>query len=85
MLASSMLAVSLGMWGCQYRELQPVFFGGRILNSTGGSASRGQTSAEDDDLEAAAGEEDGFVRGSGKGKGKDGQGTYEMVDMKATS
>jgi hypothetical protein len=28
MLASAALATGLGVWGCQYRELQPVFFGG---------------------------------------------------------
>ncbi|PFH62890.1 hypothetical protein XA68_11209 [Ophiocordyceps unilateralis] len=27
MLASSAVAVTLGTWGCRYRELQPVFFG----------------------------------------------------------
>lgn len=32
--ASSALCVALGMWGCQWRELQPVFFGGgRILGN----------------------------------------------------
>ncbi|RSL95014.1 hypothetical protein CEP52_012283 [Fusarium oligoseptatum] len=36
MLASSALSVGLGIWGCRYRELQPVFFGGRrILAATG--------------------------------------------------
>jgi protein SYS1 len=34
MFASSALSVALGMWGCRYRELQPVFFGGgRILGN----------------------------------------------------
>lgn len=26
---SSALAIALGMWGCRYRELQPISFGGR--------------------------------------------------------
>ncbi|KAK0384560.1 hypothetical protein NLU13_8646 [Sarocladium strictum] len=28
MLASSALSTALGIWGCRYRELQPIFFGG---------------------------------------------------------
>lgn len=90
MFASSAFAISLAMWGCQYRELQPVFFGGRILNTGGGSAATGRTTTVDDDLEAGssiADDEDdgGFSRGSGRGKGKDGQGAYEMVQMKTSS
>lgn len=86
MLGSAALSVSIAMWGCQYRELQPVFFGGRILNSGGGSAATGQTV----DVEAGPADEDdndqGFARGSsGRGRGKDGQGTYEMVEMKPVS
>ena len=33
MLASAALATGLGVWGCQYRELQPVFFGGGAQRS----------------------------------------------------
>lgn len=85
MLGSAALSVSIAMWGCQYRELQPVFFGGRILNSGGGSAATGQTV----DVEAGAADEfdsQGFSRGSSaRGRGKDGQGTYEMAEMKPVS
>lgn len=28
MIASSALSTGLGIWGCRYRELQPIFFGG---------------------------------------------------------
>lgn len=28
MLVSSAVGVAVGIWGCQYRELRPVFFGG---------------------------------------------------------
>ncbi|ETS02492.1 hypothetical protein M419DRAFT_77920 [Trichoderma reesei RUT C-30] len=42
MAASSAAAVGLGMWGCRYRELQPVFFlGGRILGSGTSSPAAG--------------------------------------------
>ncbi|KAK9441737.1 Protein SYS1 [Metarhizium brunneum] len=93
MMASAAVAVALGMWGCRYRELQPVFFGGgRILgsNSAPAAASHGQVAAEegqaglddDDDDGRGGAEDDGFSRGRGRGRGKDGAGEYEMVGMK---
>ncbi|GJN71226.1 SYS1-related integral membrane protein [Purpureocillium lilacinum] len=95
MLASSALAVAAGTWGCRYRELQPVFFGGgRILGSGGGAAPPASGTADDDDddgdVDVEAGEggdgtpEDadaGFTRGRGRGRGRDGAGEYEMVQM----
>lgn len=90
-LGSSALAVALATWGCQYRELQPVFFGGRILGGGDGGASSAArasspppSASADVDLEAARGEDDtGYTHGGrGKGRGKDGQGEYEMVQMK---
>lgn len=83
LFGSSAMSISLAMWGCQYRELQPVFFGGRILNTGSGSAATGQT----EDPEAAEGvdDEDDFSRGKSRGRGKDGQGTYEMVQMGSSS
>jgi hypothetical protein len=97
MAASSGLAIALGMWGCQYRELQPVFFGGgRILGSNAPPAAatqqrRGEDDDEDD--EAAEGhplnggppegdEEMGLGRGRGRGRG--GPGEYEMNKMESS-
>ncbi|KAH7146374.1 integral membrane protein S linking to the trans Golgi network-domain-containing protein [Dactylonectria macrodidyma] len=82
MLASSALSAGLGIWGCQYRELQPVFFGGRrILGNapaaTGNQASEG--AGEDGPVEGD--EEMGFSRGRGRGRGRDGAGEYEMAQM----
>ena len=49
MLASAGISVGLGIWGCQYRELQPVFFGGgRILGAGSSSSGRGQVEEGDD-------------------------------------
>ncbi|UNI17880.1 hypothetical protein JDV02_004192 [Purpureocillium takamizusanense] len=93
MLASSALAVAAGSWGCRYRELQPVFFGGgRILGSGGGgaAASASATADDDADVDVEAGEggeglledaDTGFSRGRGRGRGRDGAGEYEMVQM----
>lgn len=60
MLASSATAVGLGMWGCRYRELQPVFFlGGRILGSgTSGPTNNTRSTGAmgDPDVEDGMGE-----------------------------
>jgi hypothetical protein len=72
MLASSAVCVGLGTWGCQYRELQPVFFGGRpILPATGSEgAAVQQPPAGDEEMGIAA-----------RGRGADGGGEYEMAPM----
>jgi hypothetical protein len=55
-VASAGLAVALGIWGCRYRELQPIFFGGgRILG--GGGDAAGQQDRD---------EEMGHSRGAGE-------------------
>lgn len=38
MAVSSAAGVGLGIWGCQYRELRPIFFGGG--GSSGGSNNK---------------------------------------------
>ncbi|KAF4462639.1 multi copy suppressor SYS1 [Fusarium albosuccineum] len=79
MLVSSAISVSLGIWGCQYRELQPVFFGGRrILAATGPESAEGagpEQHPPQGDLEM------GVPTGSGRGRGRDGAGEYEMAPM----
>ncbi|KHO02088.1 Integral membrane protein SYS1-related protein [Metarhizium album ARSEF 1941] len=89
MMASAAVAVALGVWGCRYRELQPVFFaGGRILGSNSGSApaaaSNSHVAAEEGRARPEHGDDgdDGFPRGRGRGRGKDGAGEYEMVGIK---
>lgn len=85
MLASAALSAGLGIWGCQYRELQPVFFGGRrILGATPTAATQadGGEGAGNDDVEGD--EEMGFSRGRGRGRGRDGAGEYEMAQMEPT-
>ena len=62
---------SLGIWACQWRELKPMAFGGR------GKAQKPPVTngGPKDDGEGFA------VEGSGRGGGRDGAGTYEMVGM----
>ncbi|KAM0670611.1 hypothetical protein ACQRIU_001006 [Beauveria bassiana] len=86
MAASSAAAVALATWGCRYRELQPVFFGGRILGAgDGGAASAARASSPPPgssgtaaDLETGCGpagdDETGFVHGGGGGGGGRGKG-----------
>lgn len=93
MAVSSAVGVALGIWGCQYRELRPVFFGGHgggggsgsnnndtaNGSAAGGGAAGGSNTVADG---APAGDEtQGFSRGRGRGRGRDGAGEYEMVKM----
>ncbi|KAL3951828.1 hypothetical protein ACCO45_013545 [Purpureocillium lilacinum] len=94
-LASSALAVAAGTWGCRYRELQPVFFGGgRILGSGGGAAplraapqTTTTTMATSTWRLARAAtarprtQTQGSRAAGGRGRGRDGAGEYEMVQM----
>ncbi|KAK4198823.1 integral membrane protein S linking to the trans Golgi network-domain-containing protein [Triangularia verruculosa] len=87
----TVVGVILGTWGCRYRELKPISFGGNSSNTNNNGHSRGPSQPgelrnsnehvrgggdqQDDDLEQ------GFSRGRGRGRGRDGAGEYEMVDM----
>lgn len=67
--------ISLGIWACRWRELQPIKFG--IGSSKQNAGRRG---AVDEVL--GGGEEalNGHVRGDhGRGRAVDGGPTYEMV------
>ncbi|KUI61836.1 Protein SYS1 [Cytospora mali] len=93
MAVSSAMGVALGVWGCQYRELRPVFFGGGGIGgghnnnhnnangSAGGLGGNGEGSNSAGDGFATGDEEQGFSRGRGRGRGRDGPGEYEMVKM----
>lgn len=96
MAISSALGVALGIWGCQYRELRPVFFGGggggsnttnnntNPHNATDGNGEGGSSTSGGvgaADGVAPGDEEQGFSRGRGRGRGRDGVGEYEMVKM----
>lgn len=68
---SATLLVSLGVWACRYRELQPISFGGNAARKTRATNVNG--SADPDE----------HVRsGRGRGRNADGGPTYEMVGMK---
>lgn len=77
---SSAATVSLGVWGCRWRELRPISFGGtaRTNNDQGAATENGHIEGG----EGAGDEEMGFSRGRGRGRGRDGAGEYEMVGLK---
>lgn len=78
MAGSASISVALGMWCCRYRELQPVFFGGR---NDQGAAEEGQAGPSFE----GGGDDAVFSRGRGRGRGKDGNGEYELAEMKHTA
>jgi hypothetical protein len=63
--------VTLGVWACRYRELQPINFGGSSTTTASQKPANG--SADPDD----------HVRGGrGRGRNRDDGPSYEMVGLK---
>ncbi|TKA60628.1 hypothetical protein B0A55_10589 [Friedmanniomyces simplex] len=75
--ASAALMTSVGIWACQWRELRPMAFGGKSSKGQQAGAVNGHA------IEPSALEEgEGYAAGSaGRGRGRDGAGSYEMVGM----
>lgn len=70
MLVSSAVGVALGIWGCQYRELRPVFFGGGGGGSSGQSNNNNNSSSSNHNQNYA----NGSAGGGGNGEGSSGGG-----------
>ncbi|KAH7029098.1 integral membrane protein S linking to the trans Golgi network-domain-containing protein [Microdochium trichocladiopsis] len=89
MVASCAVTTVGGTYGCRWRELQPINFGGRSTGATNANGTAGDGSSRE--LGGSPGgagdshgdEEMGFSRGRGRGRGRDGGGEYEMVGIKA--
>ena len=75
--ASASLMTSLGIWSCQWRELQPINFGGSGGRNKSSQATSGPVSGGANGIPAE--EEVGFSRLKGKGRGLDGADVYELV------
>lgn len=85
MAVSSTLAACLSTWGCRYRELKPIPFGGggaAAAAADGGGGEGSSRNAGGGGAGIEGDEEEGFSRGRGRGRGRDGGGEYEMVHMK---
>ena len=86
---SSLASFLLGSWGCRYRELQPIAFGGHGSNTNAENGIENGEGSQGGDLE------DGFIiagsRGGGRtttkrgSRGDLGGGDYEMVAMAGPS
>ena len=81
----------LGVWSCRWRELQPIAFGGKGAATAGRSTTAAPAAvgaaANSGQAEAAGPSGDpeddgaGYVRGTRRGRGRDGAGQYEMVPV----
>lgn len=77
MVASATLMTFGGIWACQWRELQPLAFGGSGKGDASSSAAMGGH------LEEGTSKIDSAVsRILGRGRNADGGGNYEMVRMR---
>ncbi|PLN80456.1 integral membrane protein S linking to the trans Golgi network-domain-containing protein [Aspergillus taichungensis] len=73
--ASAALMTFLGVWACQWRELQPISFGGIGGSSSGGGSGPSSQPAGDGNGESSR----------GRGRARDlGGNEYEMGEMKVT-
>lgn len=66
------MLVMLGIWACQYREMQPISFGG---NSAANKVNANGSVEMDDNVRG----------GRGRGRNADGGASYEMVDRQEGS
>ncbi|KAL2194817.1 integral membrane protein S linking to the trans Golgi network-domain-containing protein [Corynascus similis CBS 632.67] len=83
MAVASAVSVTLATWGCRYRQLRPISFGGgRVASTAGGN---GEDNGDDGEGGADGDQELGFTRGRGRGRGRDGAGDYEMVNLPSDS
>ena len=70
-VTSSALMISVGIWSCRWRELQPIAFGGRSqAGKVPSSSCRAISASRDEEV----------AREDGMGPGRDEQ--YEMMGMK---
>lgn len=86
MALANAVAVAVGSWGCRYRELRPISFGGIGGGTTAGGGTSSDVTGGGPGQHGGDGapgvdgdEEQGFSRGRGRGRGRDGAGEYEMV------
>ncbi|KAK3385044.1 integral membrane protein S linking to the trans Golgi network-domain-containing protein [Podospora didyma] len=81
MAASSVVSVALATWGCRYRELKPISFGGNGPSAAAGGSGEDNGTRAGDMSGGDGDEEQGFSRGRGRDRGRDGAGEYEMVTI----
>lgn len=78
MAVSGASGVALGVWGCQYRELRPVFFGGGGIGGGGGSNNDNTAVASRNNINNNKGA-NGNDNGEGGSSGSNGAGDDGIV------
>ena len=81
---SAALMTFLGMWACQWRELQPISFGGSSTQGQGQQQQQQQESS-DPSQQGQGGDDDLSSLSRGRGRGRSGLrdgGEYEMGHIK---
>ncbi|KAK4447744.1 integral membrane protein S linking to the trans Golgi network-domain-containing protein, partial [Podospora aff. communis PSN243] len=78
---ASTICILLATWGCRYRELKPISFGGIGGGTAVASGSASEIQGDGGEAGVAGDEEQGYSWGRGRGRGRDGAGEYEMVKM----
>nr|POF02295.1 protein sys1 [Quercus suber] len=71
-ICSAALMTSLGMWACQWRELQPMMFGGNAAKASPGDAGDGPEGSR------LMGDGETAAMGDTEERGRDGTVSYEM-------
>ena len=81
MVASTALMTFGGIWACQWRELQPMAFGGGVGGNP--KSDRAASAATNGQLEEGGSKiESAVARVLGRGRNADGGGNYEMMTMR---
>lgn len=83
MLCSIFATIAMAMWGCQWRELRPINFGGNGGRTTGNNTTAEDAHTGGDPDGGGMGDEEmGFGRGRGRGRGREGAGEYELASIR---
>ena len=69
--SSATLMVSLGVWACRYRELQPISFGGNTTGTASQKPANGEAVQPDDQVRG----------GRGRGRAREDGPSYERVGV----
>ncbi|KAI9745882.1 MAG: hypothetical protein M1818_000563 [Claussenomyces sp. TS43310] len=83
-ICSAAFMTTLGVYSCRWRELRPITFGGQAAapKTSGAAPADSRSNTESGSSQPADGEM-GYGRGGRRGRGRDGAGEYEMVDIKS--
>ncbi|KAI1812832.1 integral membrane protein S linking to the trans Golgi network-domain-containing protein [Poronia punctata] len=85
MMMSGAITVIGGTYGCRWRELKPITFGGGGVREASNDDNYAHGPGGEDANGERGDEQSGFSRGRGRGRGSDSAGEYEMVGLNRDS